>query len=239
VSEQKSISEQIKHAVDSDTAAKQLSGAVDAPVGTPDNPSDEIFTLANLITLCRFILTLCFLFLFPRQGARGVALACYIVAAITDFLDGQVARRTQTVSWAGKVMDPIMDRALLFIGVIGLVLTGELPLWIALVVIGRDAVLALGALILRRFERRPIDVIFIGKLATALLMFGFCDMLIGVPVVEGLGLASVPWLPGLNGASAIAGIFFIYVGLVFSLLTAIVYIVKGIRIIREKSDHEA
>ena len=44
-----------------------------------------------------------------------------VVAAITDFLDGQIARRTNTVSWVGKIMDPIMDRLLLFTGVLGLV----------------------------------------------------------------------------------------------------------------------
>lgn len=238
MSEQKSVSEQIKHAVDPETAHRQRAGETQSPTGTADNPSDELFTLANFITLCRLVLTLFFLFLFPRDDARPIALACYIIAAATDFLDGQVARRTQTVSWAGKVMDPIMDRVLLFTGVIGLVMTDELPLWIALLIVGRDICLAGGAIVLQQYQRRPVDVIFIGKLATALLMFGFCDMLIGQPIVGGLSLVNASWLPGLNGQPAVLGVFFIYVGLVFSLLTAIVYFAKGIRIIREKSVDE-
>ena len=62
--DQKTATEQIRHAVDSDTAIKQDEGAIEAPVGTPENPSSAIFTVANFITLCRLILTLFFLFLF-------------------------------------------------------------------------------------------------------------------------------------------------------------------------------
>ena len=238
VGDQKTITEQIKHAVDSETAQRQQAGGIEAPVGSADNPSDAIFTVANFITLCRFVLTFFFLLLFPRPHARGVALTCYIIAAITDFLDGQVARRTQTVSWVGKIMDPVMDRFLLFTGVIGLVAADELPFWIALVVITRDVVLAGGAVYLQQYERRPVDVIFIGKLATACLMFGFCDMLLGHPQVQGLGLVSKWWLPGFNSDPVAIGIFFIYIGMVLSIITAVIYFIKGLRIIREKSGNE-
>ena len=82
VGDQKTITEQIKHAVDSETAQRQQAGGIEAPVGSADNPSDAIFTVANFITLCRFVLTFFFLLLFPRPHARGVALTCYIIAAI-------------------------------------------------------------------------------------------------------------------------------------------------------------
>ena len=235
--EQQTATDQIKQAVDSETAMRQQAGSVEAPVGTPENPSSAIFTVANFITLCRLILTMFFLFLFPKAHARGVALVCYVIAAVTDFLDGQVARRTQTVSWLGKIMDPIMDRVLLFTGVLGLVMADELPFWVALVVIGRDVYLAGGAVYLQQYERRPVDVVFVGKIATALLMFGFCDMLLGIPVVQGLGISSYWWLPGFNGQPVAIGIFFIYAGLFFSILTAVIYTCKGVSIIREKGSH--
>ena len=111
------------------------------PVGTSDNPSSQVLTVANLITLCRLGLTIAFLALFAGGHHRTAALVCYVVAATTDFLDGQVARRTQTVSWLGKIMDPIMDRVLLFTGVLGLLIVGELPLWVPVFVIGRDVYL--------------------------------------------------------------------------------------------------
>lgn len=227
------LGSQIRSVTDSDAESAQRAGTTTAPVGTPDNPSFKILTVANVITACRLALTIAFLVLFVRGTNRVLALSFYAIAAVTDFLDGQIARRTQTVSWLGKVMDPIMDRVLLFTGVLAIVLTGELPAWVAVLVIGRDCYLGIGAFILQKYRRRPVDVVYIGKVTTALLMFGFCDLLLGAPIVPGLGLANVSWLPGLNAQPAALGIFFVYAGLVCSITTAVIYTREGIEIRRE------
>lgn len=224
------ITKKIKMSLDEETATNQYEGTVTAPLGTMENPSNQIFTPANVITFTRFILTSLFLVLFVRGDNRILALVLYAVGASTDFLDGLVARATNTVSWVGKLMDPIMDRFLLFTGVLGLMITGELPVWIAVLVVGRDVYLFFGALYLQRFEKRPVDVVFIGKAATALLMFGFSLMLLGLPQVQGLGLVDWLWLPGFNSETVCGGIFVIYLGLVFSVATGIVYTFKGLRI---------
>lgn len=223
----------LKNIADADAAERQANGRADALVGTSENPSTQVFTVANVITFCRLGLTIAFLLLFAAGHERTIALVCYVVAATTDFLDGQVARRTQTVSWLGKIMDPIMDRILLFTGVLGLLIVGELPLWVPVFVIGRDVYLAVGSLVLQHYRRRPVDVAYVGKAATALLMFGFCNLLLGLPVVDGLSLVDVAWLPGLNDLSAAVGIFFVYAGVVCSFVTAIVYTVEGVRIVRD------
>lgn len=222
-----------KSVTDYDAHAAQSADAVLAPLGTPSNPSSEIFTLANFITLCRFLLTIAFLVLFVNHANRYLALTLYAVAALTDFLDGWVARSTQTVSWLGKIMDPIMDRVLLFTGVLGLMARGELPVWVAAFVILRDVYLACGSLRLQKYRRRPVDVAFIGKVTTALLMVGFCDLLLDLPVVPGLDLVNVPWLPGLNGQPVVLGMYFVYLGLVCSFLTAVLYTMEGYRIKKE------
>ena len=208
-------------------------------IGTSDYPSNKIFTISNFITSLRLVLTVVFLYLFVTDFNRYVALAIYAVAASTDWLDGQIARMTKTVSWLGKILDPIVDRALLFTGVIGLVARGELPLWICFVIVGRDVYLFFGNLIVRRFHRRPIDVVYTGKIATAMLMSGFSLMLLGLPVLDGLHALpdSVSVLPGLNGQAAPLGIFFVYVGVVFSLITAVIYSLKGILAIRHARQH--
>lgn len=224
------VKSSVKDHVDYDAALAQESGSTVVPAGTPQNPNHQIFTLANVITFCRFILTLVFLYLFSQHINRGAALTCYVIAAVTDFLDGQIARRTQTVSWLGKVMDPIMDRVLLFTGVLGLILTGELPFWVAIFVIGRDIYLAIGSMILQHYRRRPVDVIYIGKVTTALLMTGFCDLLLGLPVVSGLNLVTLSWLPGLNAQPAALGIFFVYAGVICSTITAVIYTKTGFTI---------
>ncbi len=227
----------VKDAVAYDAAASQAQGTATAPVGTSNNPSHQVFTVANVITVCRFILTLAFLVLFVNHENRFVALACYAIAATTDFLDGQVARRTQTVSWVGKIMDPIMDRVLLFTGVVGLMATGELPIWVAVFVIGRDTYLFFGALRVRKYRKRPIDVVYIGKVTTALLMAGFVLLLLDWPQISGLGLVNVSWLPGLNSTGAGLGIFFVYAGVVCSTITACIYTHQAL-MIRKKALEE-
>lgn len=239
VSKSEKAKDAIREYAAPDAAESQQAGTATDPVGTPNNPSHQILTVANLITVCRFVLTMVFLALFVNGGNRLVALSCYAIAAITDFLDGQVARRTQTVSWLGKVMDPIMDRVLLFTGVLGLMVTGELPVWVAVFVIGRDAYLAVGALLVRRYRKRPIDVVYIGKVTTALLMAGFVDLLVGIPKVGGLGIVSASWLPGLNSTSAAFGIFFVYIGIICSTITAIIYTREGLAIRRKALDAQA
>ncbi len=208
-------------------------------IGTSDYPSNKIFTISNFITFVRLILTFVFLYLFINNENRYIALVVYAIAASTDWLDGQIARMTRTVSWLGKLMDPIVDRALLFTGVLGLVGRGELPIWVCILIIGRDVYLAAGNFIVRRFHRRPIDVVYTGKIATALLMSGFSLMLLGLPIIDGPQLVSASnvWLPGLDGSPVPLGIFFVYLGVVFSMITAVVYTVKGSLAIKRARQH--
>ena len=190
-----------------------------APVGSSDNPSSKILTVANAFTVMRMLLTCVFLVLFVMDVCRPLAIATYAIAACTDWADGQIAPRTQTVSW--------------FTGVLGLVIVGELPIWVAILVITRDCYLAVGALIVRRYRERPVDVVYIGKITTALLMFGFCDLLLGLPVIDGLDICDVSWLPGLNSVGGPVGLLFVYAGCVMSVITAIVYTTEGAAIVRE------
>ncbi len=221
-----------KSVADYDAHAAQAHSVTTAPLGTPENPNSMVFTAANVITVCRFLLTIAFLYLFVNSANRHLALSLYAIAALTDFLDGWVARTTQTVSWLGKIMDPIMDRALLFTGVLGLMLRGELPVWCAVFVIGRDAYLLAGSIYLQKFRRRPVDVAFVGKCATAFLMVGFCFLLLNMPQVEGLGLVNVSWLPVLNHQPGALGMLFVYTGILLSIVTAGVYTKEGYDITR-------
>lgn len=205
----------------------------DAPVGTSYNPSFKVCTIANIISFSRILLTLAFFFLFIQHANRFLCVSIYAIAAITDFLDGQIARRTQTVSWVGKLLDPAVDRLLLFTGVVGLWWVGELPLWIPLAIVSRDALVGLGMLAIKKYRPRPLDVLFIGKVATATLMVGFSWLLLGVPRIEGLGLVNVSWLPLLNGDAACPAILIVYVGVILSITTGVGYLLEEGRVLQE------
>ena len=124
----------------------------------------------------------------------------------------------------------IVSLTLLFTGVVGLVAVGDLPLWVAVFVIGRDIVLLGGNIYLRQFYKRPVDVIYIGKVATALFMTGFCFLLLDLVHVTGPALVSYEWLPGFNGQSASIGIYMVYVATVLSTITAVIYYRQGFAI---------
>lgn len=192
-------------------------------------PTDEhdrghdIYTLANIITVLRLMLIPIFLAVLLSERSDVVAFAIYAAAASTDWVDGQIARRTGTVSEIGKAMDPLVDRLLIASGVLGVYLEGRVPLWIVAFLLVRDGYLLFGAAQLARKGLKSVPVIYIGKVTTALLLFGFSALIVNWPMLPGLGLIGSAYLPGWGGEPAALGIWFIYVGAVTSLITAVRY----------------
>lgn len=186
--------------------------------------SDRIFTVPNLISVIRLcLIPVYFVLLF--NGYDLLAAFIFALAASTDWVDGQIARRTNSVSKVGQLLDPAVDRLLMISGVVGLFVVGRLPLWIIIVVLARDLVLLIGgAYTLRRYQVR-VPVVFPGKVATALLFTGFAGLLLNWPLLPGLGVTDVAWLPGLGVQACSWGIWFVYAGLLLALVTTIYYIV--------------
>ena len=195
-----------------------------------EDHSHDIYTIANIITVLRLILVP-FFFAVLISGpwekralsSDAVAFIVFAVAASTDWLDGQIARRTGTVTEIGKAIDPLVDRLLIASGVLGLYIVGRLPLWIVALLLLRDAYLLSGAAYLARMGVRSVPVVFAGKVTTALLLVGFSAMILNWPVLPGAGLIGGQALPGLGTEPAGVGIWFVYAGIVVSLITAIIY----------------
>ena len=197
--------------------------------------SDRIFTVPNLISFIRLCLVPIFLVLL-FNGYDVMATFLYALAAGTDWIDGQIARRTNAVSKLGQLLDPAVDRILMISGVCGLFLVGRLPLWIILVVLVRDLLLLVGgACLLKRFRVR-VPVIYPGKVATTLLFVGFAGLLLNWPLFGGLGIVDAAWLPGFNAAACSWGIWFVYAGLVLALATTVYYVVVAVRTVRALKD---
>lgn len=217
-------------------AGREARGAA-GPKGK-EEASNRIFTVPNIISLIRLCLVPIFLVLL-FNGYDLMATFLFALAAGTDWVDGQIARRTHAVSKLGQLLDPAVDRILMIAGVAGLFLVGRLPLWIILVVLIRDlALLVGGAVLLKRFRVR-VAVIFPGKVATTLLFVGFAGLLLNWPLVPGLGLVDAAWLPGLNGLPCSWGIWFVYAGLALGLVTTAYYIAAALRKLRAVKDAQA
>lgn len=194
--------------------------------------SNRIFTVPNVISFIRLCLVPVF-FVLLFNGFDLAATLLFAIAAGTDWVDGQIARRTHQVSRLGQLLDPAVDRILMISGVVGLFAVGRLPLWIIFIVIARDLLLlGGGAYLLKRWHTR-VAVIYPGKVATTLLFVGFAALLLNWPILQGLGMVDAAWLPGFNFEPYSWGIWFVYAGLLLALATTAYYIVAALIKIRE------
>ena len=157
------------------------------------------------------------------------------LAASTDWVDGFVARNTHSVSRLGRILDPAVDRLLMIFAVVGLMLVGRLPVWIMILILIRDVIMLFGYyFMLRKYDVR-IDVIFAGKLATALLYIGLFGLFINAPLVPGLGVNNFPWLPGFTSDAFSWGIWPVYLGLALGIFTTAYYAIIGLLTCHEVS----
>lgn len=193
---------------------------------------DTIFTVPNLISFIRLCMAPVYLVLLSR-GENAAAAILFGIAASTDFVDGQIARRTHTVSKLGQLLDPAVDRVLMITAVFGLMLVGRLPVWIVVVVLLRDLLLLIGGVFLLQRYNVRVAVIYPGKFATTFLFVGFAGLLLNVPQVAGLGVCDIAWLPGLNSLTWSWGIWPVYAGLFLGVFTTSYYVVKGFQGMRE------
>ena len=102
--------------------------------------------LPNKLTILRVILIPFFVFFMLAPCFEGygnyIAVAIFIIASFTDFLDGYLARRDNLVTNFGKFMDPLADKLLVCAALICLIETGQLPAWIVVIIISREFIIS-------------------------------------------------------------------------------------------------
>ncbi|MBQ3301975.1 MAG: CDP-alcohol phosphatidyltransferase family protein [Eggerthellaceae bacterium] len=173
------------------------------------------------------------------NGHDMVAAILFGVAAATDFVDGQIARRTHSVSKLGQLLDPTVDRVLMVCAVVGTLMVGRLPVWIVVLVLVRDGVMILGGMHLLKNYQLRVPVIYAGKFATTFLFFGLFGLLLNMPIIQGLGWTTIEWLPGFNTNPCSWGIWFVYAGLLLGLFTTAYYIRKAVEGVRAYKESDA
>ena len=126
--------------------------------------SDRIFTVPNALSLFRLFMVPIVVVLL-LGGADRLAAALFVLAAVTDFLDGRIARRAGPTR-LGRILDPVADRLMLSSVAVVLALRGLLPAWAVAILVGRDLLALVGSLVFGS----KIRVNRVGKAATAVLM---------------------------------------------------------------------
>lgn len=174
------------------------------------------WTYANALSLCRAVLAIPITYLVYVGGPTSWLLGLIVVAAITDWFDGRLARWSHTVSDWGKVLDPLADKVMAVAVTGALVfrpIEPTLPLWFAALVLARDATIIIGGVLVAKRTNQVVMSIWAGKVAVTAL---------AVTVVAALLRADPPVMQ--------ACIWITTALLVYSLG---LYVIRGLRVRRE------
>jgi cardiolipin synthase len=147
--------------------------------------------IPNAITLLRVVLIPFYvdLMIYDYYGA---ALLVFLFACLTDALDGLIARLTKNQTELGAFLDPTADKLLIVSAFVTLALIGTLPVWLVIIVVSRDVILAMGSLILYSMGHKlVIRPSIIGK-ATTVLQLGVVSLtMVLINYGKGWGLLPV------------------------------------------------
>lgn len=161
-----------------------------------------MLTYANQLTILRMIFIPCFVLLLVYGQARW-ALLLFVVAAITDMLDGYLARRLHQRTMLGSFLDPMADKLLLTsafvtLSIPSLPLAVHIPIWLTVTAISRDALIALAALVIHlQTGHRDFVPSFLGKCTTTAQLFA-----VGTALVANLA----PWAKAVFGPAVVAAL---------------------------------
>jgi cardiolipin synthase len=171
--------------------------------------------MPNFLTLLRIIAIPIFL-IFLTDGRIGAALVTFVLAGITDSIDGAIARLTNTRTTLGAYMDPLADKMLILSAFVVLALMDVVPHWLTVVVISRDVIILIGYLTLFLLTQQLMEIrpSAISKAATFLHLVTLSAVLLSLWKAEVVGSAVRTTLFAITGVvTAISGFHYIYRGL--------------------------
>jgi CDP-diacylglycerol--glycerol-3-phosphate 3-phosphatidyltransferase len=168
------------------TSSNGPSAAVPTPAVPAGSPPvvdrealpDRVWTLPNALSVLRLLGVPLFLWLLLGPEEDGWALVVLMVSGFTDWLDGKLARWLDQSSRLGALLDPAADRLYIVSTLVALALRGIVPVWLVAVLLGRELLLGVMLLVLRRYGYPPLQVHYLGKAATLLLLYAFPVLLL-------------------------------------------------------------
>jgi cardiolipin synthase len=178
------------------------------------------FNLPNALTGLRALGIPLFIYLAISLEADGWAILTLAIGGATDYFDGKLARAWGQESRFGELADPAIDRLYIIATLIVLYIRDAIPLWVIVLLMARDLILALATLALTLNSLPPLKVTYLGKAATFNLLYAFPLLL--------LALAD-------NWAGTLAFIFgwsFAIWGIALYMFTGVSYFLTAVRTIR-------
>lgn len=140
--------------------------------------TDRVWTIPNVLSMLRLAGVPLFLYLLLGPQADGWAVAVLMIAGFTDWADGKLARVLNQYSRLGALLDPAADRLYILATLGAFVIRDVVPVWVVAIIVGRDLLVGLGLLVLRRHGYQALAVNYVGKAATFNLLYAFPLLLI-------------------------------------------------------------
>ncbi|GAA2586806.1 CDP-alcohol phosphatidyltransferase family protein [Winogradskya consettensis] len=174
----------------------------------PGTATNRIWTIPNVISFLRLLGVPLFLYLLLGPHHDVAAVIVLAVGGSTDWVDGYIARRMNSVSRLGELLDPFADRLYILATLVGFTLREVVPWWLTTALLLRELVLGIALLILRRHGYGPPPVHYVGKTGTFVLLAAFPVLLLAeaVPSIDAvtlpIGWALAWWALGLYWAAA-------------------------------------
>lgn len=181
---------------------------------------EDALNLPNLLTFGRILIIPLVLYLIDQGTPSDCLYAAlvYSAAAITDLLDGMLARRMGIVSVLGKFLDPLADKLLVMATLVYLVPMGRIPEWAVILLVGREISIT-GLRSIASSEGIVIGAGGGGKSKTALQMVGILCLILGYPYHLHLGFYDLGMVD-----LVVVGRALVYISLVFSVVSAVEYV---------------
>lgn len=192
-----------------------------APTASRSSLRRDALNLPNLLTMLRIAIIPVVLWLIDRGGPKDCIIAAlvYAAAALTDLLDGYLARRMNIESVLGKFLDPLADKLLVMAALIWMVPMGRIAEWAVILLLAREISIT-GLRSIASSEGLIMASIRGGKLKTALQMVGILCLIIGYPYHLDLGVLDLGVVDLI-----LVGRALVYISLFFSLTSAYEYVV--------------
>ena len=153
---------------------------------------------------------------FP-DNRKYIAVAIFIIASLTDMLDGKIARKYNLVTNFGKFMDPLADKLLVCSAMMCLVATGQLASWIVIIIISREFIIS-GFRLIAADNGIVIAASYWGKFKTVFQMLMIIVLILDIQ----------------NAGFQVLGVILTYVALILTVVSLIDYIVKNKQVLKEQ-----
>ena len=180
---------------------------------------NQILTISNALSFLRLLLVFPVWFSlnnFQNETYRILTFILCIVAAITDYLDGYVARKRTEITEVGKIIDPLADKILVAVLTIKLYLIGELSSYFLLIILLRDIIIFVGGIVISLKLKKVLSSNLLGKITVTAIGFVF------LMVIAGLSKQHIIFI-----AIYDSSIFLIYVSLLGYIIRASEFLKKN------------